>query len=372
MNATLKAYGEELWDDAISAFNLAYEAHSDPKHLFNIGRCYEGKDDLVNAVRHLRRFVDEGAGSRHLDEGKETLAIMLDKLGLSHADARIESKPPGARVVLIAGKAVLEGVTPFREWLTPGEWTLKVSKDDLRPFADGQLAEGEGARGHLAAGRDRAAQLGGFLGPISEGAGAVVIDLAVAVIVEAIARQILRVIALRVVAGGASRSEAVLSAAESPGPGADPLLQGAEAIVGQEVLDLVDHVVAIIIEAVAELVVQGLALALAVLLPAFPLAIGGLAEGVGPAGPGIRARLLGVALDRGLVEVEIPGGAGAAAEEHGCDERGKSCLDDAASPADSSARRSLPGSRRRIRPTATAASDDPRTSPGEGRPSRRH
>jgi tetratricopeptide (TPR) repeat protein len=46
------------FDKAIELFNQAFEQDKDPNYLFNIGRVYEEKGDLRNAILHYEKFVN--------------------------------------------------------------------------------------------------------------------------------------------------------------------------------------------------------------------------------------------------------------------------------------------------------------------------
>jgi len=49
------AYRKKRWDDAIAAFESAYEADPLPKYLFNLARCHE-----KNSVSHMTRWRSSG------------------------------------------------------------------------------------------------------------------------------------------------------------------------------------------------------------------------------------------------------------------------------------------------------------------------
>lgn len=60
------AYGKRQCADAAAAFEAAWEADGEPKHPYDLGRCYENLGDLARASRRLERCVKAapGAGDR--------------------------------------------------------------------------------------------------------------------------------------------------------------------------------------------------------------------------------------------------------------------------------------------------------------------
>lgn len=57
--SAVEAFGEKRYDESIKQFEQAYALDSNPNYLFNIGRVYEEKGDLQQAVTHYQRFVSQ-------------------------------------------------------------------------------------------------------------------------------------------------------------------------------------------------------------------------------------------------------------------------------------------------------------------------
>jgi len=121
------AYRKKRWDDAIAAFEGAYESDPLPRFLFNLARCHEKKNDPAKAAHYFERYLQAKpeAGDRRK---VRALAKMLKmKLRKSHSKLEVDSEPTGALVVVDTDSGRVEGVTPFSEWLRFGEHDLTVS-----------------------------------------------------------------------------------------------------------------------------------------------------------------------------------------------------------------------------------------------------
>lgn len=57
--AAVQAFRDRNFDGAIALFNRAYEVDPQPNFLFNIGRVYEEKGDLENAIKYYQQFVKQ-------------------------------------------------------------------------------------------------------------------------------------------------------------------------------------------------------------------------------------------------------------------------------------------------------------------------
>lgn len=55
----VEAFNDKRYDESIDLFEQAYALNSNPNYLFNIGRVYEEKGDLQQAVSHYQRFVSQ-------------------------------------------------------------------------------------------------------------------------------------------------------------------------------------------------------------------------------------------------------------------------------------------------------------------------
>ena len=55
----VEAFNDKRYDESIDLFEQAYAINANPNYLFNIGRVYEEKGDLQQAVSHYQRFVSQ-------------------------------------------------------------------------------------------------------------------------------------------------------------------------------------------------------------------------------------------------------------------------------------------------------------------------
>ncbi|MFO0632711.1 MAG: tetratricopeptide repeat protein [Nannocystaceae bacterium] len=55
----VELFKQKDFDGAIAKFEQAYALDPQPNYLFNIGRVYEEKGDLANAVKHYQKFVQQ-------------------------------------------------------------------------------------------------------------------------------------------------------------------------------------------------------------------------------------------------------------------------------------------------------------------------
>lgn len=82
--AAVERFQAKEYDAAVELFEQAYAADPQPNYLFNIGRVYEEKGDLENAVVYYQRFVGQSgvdlesrqAATERLKVLRETLAQM--------------------------------------------------------------------------------------------------------------------------------------------------------------------------------------------------------------------------------------------------------------------------------------------------------
>jgi len=125
------AYRRGAWEEAIAAFELAYEAIPHPRHLHNIGRAHEKNGDLAAAIEWVDRYIEEETDAEERQDGEATLAILRTRLVKRHAEVTIRTQPSGAVVRLAGPTGELDGTSPMRKWLSVGGWTVVVAKDDL-------------------------------------------------------------------------------------------------------------------------------------------------------------------------------------------------------------------------------------------------
>ncbi len=124
------AYEDEVWDDAIASFQLAYDALPKASILFNIARCYENKTELIKAIEFTERFVAGEDNEEVRQEGQDLLSVLKKKVGATYATVKITAKPKGAEVRLKRGdEDAVSGPAPFERFLEPGPWTVTIVKE---------------------------------------------------------------------------------------------------------------------------------------------------------------------------------------------------------------------------------------------------
>ena len=136
-----RAYAKKRWDDALVAFNLAYQADPLPRFLFNAGRSAEQKGDLVQAIDFVQRYVTEETDEEEKADGQASLEMLRAKLRTSHAPLEVTSKPSSARVVVQGQDEQYSGTTPYSIWLPVGVWQLRVSADGQQDLHKEVVAE---------------------------------------------------------------------------------------------------------------------------------------------------------------------------------------------------------------------------------------
>lgn len=89
--AAVERFQAKDYDAAAALFEKAYEADPQPNYLFNIGRVYEEKGDLKNAVVYYQRFV----GQSGVDlESRQTATERLKILREAIAQMAEDETPP--------------------------------------------------------------------------------------------------------------------------------------------------------------------------------------------------------------------------------------------------------------------------------------
>lgn len=123
-----KLYKKKKFEDAIVAFDLAYNTAPQPRHLYNIGMCHEQLGDLFTAMEFIQRFVDETTDPAEKEDAQAVADILRGKLQRTSGQLEVTVKPAGA-VVHLKGVRELTGKAPMAAWLEAGTWQLQVAKD---------------------------------------------------------------------------------------------------------------------------------------------------------------------------------------------------------------------------------------------------
>lgn len=85
--AAVERFEAKDYDGAAALFEQAYAADPNPNYLFNIGRVYEEKGDLKNAVVYYQRFVGEpGVDIESRQTATERLKVLREALAQLEGD----------------------------------------------------------------------------------------------------------------------------------------------------------------------------------------------------------------------------------------------------------------------------------------------
>lgn len=91
----VEKFGAKQYDEAIALFEQAYALDAEPNYLFNIGRVYEEKGDLENAVVYYQRFVAQpGVDLESRQAATQRLKILRETLAELEADDEQADPPP--------------------------------------------------------------------------------------------------------------------------------------------------------------------------------------------------------------------------------------------------------------------------------------
>jgi len=157
------AYRKGRFDDALIAFEAAYEADGKPRFLYNIARCHEKRGELAKAVGHYERYLEEAPDAEDREAVETQAAFLIKKLQRSMARLDVTSEPSGAGLRIQGEGQKRDVKAPWSGWLAPGRYELSTLLDGY---------EEETRKIALAVGEDKAVAL--KLEPVGKEAEAVV------------------------------------------------------------------------------------------------------------------------------------------------------------------------------------------------------
>lgn len=89
----VEAFAAKRYDESIGLFEQAYALDANPNYLFNIGRVYEEKGDLEQAVAHYQKFVSQpGVDLESREAATERLKVL--RAALQQLQEEKEEEPP--------------------------------------------------------------------------------------------------------------------------------------------------------------------------------------------------------------------------------------------------------------------------------------
>jgi tetratricopeptide (TPR) repeat protein len=138
--AAVERFEAKDYDAAVALFEQAYAADPQPNYLFNIGRVYEEKGDLENAVVYYQRFVGQsGVDLESRQAATDRLKVLREALAQIKGDEpKDDPEPPKDDVTT---EPPPDEVTPPDE----GDAAAAKRKKTLRYTGYGLMAGGGAA-----------------------------------------------------------------------------------------------------------------------------------------------------------------------------------------------------------------------------------
>jgi len=89
----VEAFSAKRYDESIGLFEQAYALDANPNYLFNIGRVYEEKGDLEQAVAHYQKFVSQpGVDLESREAATERLKVLRAAVQQLKEDSETENE----------------------------------------------------------------------------------------------------------------------------------------------------------------------------------------------------------------------------------------------------------------------------------------
>ncbi len=121
------AFKKGRYDDALTAFRVAYRKAPRPKYLYNQGLVHSKLGRHEEAISALERYLHEAPHAKDREKVETTLDFMKQKLEETQVPLVVLTRPAGA-ALSIEGARSVTGTTPWSAWLPPGRYTLTVSR----------------------------------------------------------------------------------------------------------------------------------------------------------------------------------------------------------------------------------------------------
>ena len=127
-----KAYGKKDWDEAIAAFEAAFQADPIPKFLYNTSRAYEKKNDHRKAIEYLEIYLGRVTNPKEREDASDRLSILQIKLRKTRSPVKIKA-PPGALITAKGSEETAQATGSLSNWLPFGAYEVSVT---LKGFQD--------------------------------------------------------------------------------------------------------------------------------------------------------------------------------------------------------------------------------------------
>ena len=123
------AYAKGDYDQALTAFEMAYAKDPQPKHLYNLGRCHERIGEIARAAEYFEAYLKAApeASDANVVQGKAD--VLRRQLAKTHGRVAVMSVPAGAALELAGGRRRVDAQTPYWGWVSIGGQTLTLTKD---------------------------------------------------------------------------------------------------------------------------------------------------------------------------------------------------------------------------------------------------
>jgi len=149
-NAARKHYSEgktkleaKDYAGALTAFQAANSLIPSPQAQEKIALCYDGMNDVPNAIKAYEAFIEQAKDEKKLAEDVARAKERIKALESAPVSVKVTSEPASAQVE-VDGEAQM-GVTPLDIKLTPGAHNIKVSAPGFAPSEqEVEVKPGEG------------------------------------------------------------------------------------------------------------------------------------------------------------------------------------------------------------------------------------
>lgn len=120
-----KKLDNKEYADALPEFQAANAAVPSPQALEKIALCYDGMNDVANALQAYEQFLQQSEGNAKLEQARDQARERVEALKKMPVPITITSEPMAAQVT-IDGQSQT-GNSPLRLELPPGKHTVMVT-----------------------------------------------------------------------------------------------------------------------------------------------------------------------------------------------------------------------------------------------------